>query len=180
MEEIYLITYSSLVSLSSWNKNYFKDNNNKKILMVLGYPPLGMTNTENAPCHSLCCVGKGMQKEFSLWPWEWSHKPRALERVDWGHFWIIKSINVHTAIAPVIAPVLKDLSKTLKYIWDSGRAPESCTVLGFFSPGTLKVGIWLLTAINFSDQSYLYYYLPSSVVRQLTTAQRTPFHVQTL
>lgn len=39
VEENYPIRYSSLVSLSSWNRNYSRDNNNpKKILMVLGYP----------------------------------------------------------------------------------------------------------------------------------------------
>lgn len=39
MEEIYPITYSSLVSLSSRNRNYSRDNNNpKKTLMVWGYP----------------------------------------------------------------------------------------------------------------------------------------------
>lgn len=39
MEEIYPISYSSLVSLTSWNRNYSRDNNNhKKILMVLVYP----------------------------------------------------------------------------------------------------------------------------------------------
>lgn len=94
--------------------------------------PLGMTNIENAHCPSICCVGKRMQKEFSLWPWELSHKSRALEHVERGHSWIIKSINVHTAVTPDTIPVLKDLSKTFKHIWDSGRAPESCKDLFFF------------------------------------------------
>lgn len=140
--------------------------------------PLGMTNIENAHCPSICCVGKRMQKEFSLWPWELSHKSRALEHVERGHSWIIKSINVHTAVTPDTIPVLKDLSKTFKHIWDSGRAPESCKDLFFFS-GTLKVGLCLFTVIYFSDKSDVHYYLPSVVVRQLTTAQRTPSHVQT-
>lgn len=94
--------------------------------------PLGMTNIENAHCPSICCVGKRMQKEFSLWPWELSHKSRALEHVERGHSWIIKSINVHTAVTPDTSPVLKDLSKTFKHIWDSGRAPESCKNFFFF------------------------------------------------
>lgn len=140
--------------------------------------PLGMTNIENAHCPSICCVGKRMQKEFSLWPWELSHKSRALEHVERGHSWIIKSINVHTAVTPDTIPVLKDLSKTFKHIWDSGRAPESCKDFFFFS-GTLKVGLCLFTVIYFSDKSDVHYYLPSVVVRQLTTAQRTPSHVQT-
>lgn len=142
--------------------------------------PLGMTNIENAHCPSICCVGKRMQKEFSLWPWELSHKSRALEHVERGHSWIIKSINVHTAVTPDTIPVLKDLSKTFKHIWDSGRAPESCKdFFFFFFSGTLKVGLCLFTVIYFSDKSDVHYYLPSVVVRQLTTAQRTPSHVQT-